>query len=46
MLGLPTPLKIYLAVEPIDARKQFDGLWAVAQHRLRENPREGALFEK
>lgn len=44
MLGLPISLKIYLAVELIDARKQFDGLWAVAQHRLKENPREGALF--
>lgn len=44
MFGLSTPLKIYLAVEPIDARKQFDGLWALAQHQLGENPREGALF--
>ena len=44
MFGLPAPLKIYLAVEPIDARKQFDGLWAVARRHLDEDPRSGALF--
>lgn len=44
MLNLASTLKVYLAVEPCDMRKQFDGLWALAQHRLGENPREGALF--
>jgi transposase len=44
MFGFPTSLKIYLAVEPADMRKQYDGLWALAQHRLGENPRESALF--
>ena len=27
MLMLPTALKIYLAIEPVDMRKQFNGLW-------------------
>jgi len=44
MLGLPTPMKVLLAVEPVDMRKQFNGLWALAQNHLGENPREGALF--
>jgi transposase len=44
MLGFPTGLRIYLAVEPVDMRKQFNGLWALATERLREDPRQGALF--
>lgn len=44
MLGFPSALKIYLAVEPVDMRKQFNGLWALASDRLREDPRQGALF--
>ena len=44
MLMLPTALKIYLAIEPVDMRKQFNGLWALATERLREDPRQGAAF--
>lgn len=44
MLMLPTALKIYLAIEPVDMRKHFDGLWALAVERLREDPRQGAAF--
>ena|ERR1019366_3294076 len=44
MLGFPSALKIYLAVEPVDMRKQFNGLWALAAETLREDPRQGALF--
>ena len=44
MLSLPSALRIHLAVEPVDMRKQFDSLWALATQRLREDPREGALF--
>lgn len=44
MLGFPHTLRIYLAVEPVDMRKQFNGLWAQAVERLQEDPREGALF--
>lgn len=28
-LGLPANTRIYLAVEPVDMRKQYDGLWAL-----------------
>jgi transposase len=44
MIGFPSALKIYLAVEPVDMRKQFNGLWALAAEKLREDPRQGALF--
>jgi transposase len=44
MLAFPAGFKIYLAVDPVDMRKQFNGLWAVASERLREDPRSGAVF--
>ena len=44
MLTLPNQVRIFIAVEPVDMRKQFDGLWAVARDRLKENPKEGAIF--
>ncbi len=44
MLTFPSALRIYLAVEPVDMRKQFNGLWSQAEETLQENPRDGALF--
>jgi len=44
MLAFPAGLRIYLAVEPVDMRKQYDGLWACAEQKLREDPRGGAVF--
>ena len=44
MLTFPHALKIFLAVEPVDMRQQFNGLWAQAEQKLREDPRQGALF--
>ena len=44
MFAFPAALKIYLAVEPVDMRKQFNGLWALAQEKLEEDPRHGAVF--
>lgn len=44
MFSFPTQTKVYLAVEPVDMRKSFNGLWAEASNRLRENPFDGALF--
>ena len=44
MLGFPATLKVCLAVEPADMRKQYDGLWSLAAEHLREDPRQGALF--
>jgi transposase len=44
MLTFPSALRIYLAVEPVDMRKQFNGLWSLAEEKLQENPRGGAVF--
>lgn len=44
MLTFPSSLKIYLAVEPVDMRNQYNGLWALAEQKLQENPRSGAVF--
>lgn len=44
MLTFPSALRIYLAVEAVDMRKQYDGLWSLAQDKLQENPRSGAVF--
>lgn len=44
MLSFTGSLRIFLAVEPVDMRKSFNGLEGVVSERLRENLREGALF--
>lgn len=44
MLTFPSALRIYLAVEAVDMRKQFNGLWSLAEEKLQENPRSGAVF--
>ena len=44
MLAFPAGFRIYLAIEPVDMSKQFNGLWAMAVERLKEDPRQGAIF--
>lgn len=44
MLSFPVGFKIFLALEPVDMRKQFNGLWAAATQQLGENPKQGAVF--
>lgn len=44
MLTFASTQRIFLALEPVDMRKQFNGLWSVAQEKLREDPMSGALF--
>lgn len=44
MFGLPTPNRVYLAIEPADMRKQYGGLWSLVENKLKENPFGGALF--
>jgi transposase len=44
MLSFSTSQRIYLAVEPVDMRKQYNGLWALAAETLKEDPFSGALF--
>ena len=44
MLSLPSALRIFLAVEPADMRKGFDGLAQLARERIAEDPLSGHLF--
>jgi transposase len=44
MLAFPGGIRIYVAVQPVDMRKQYDGLWAAAQEQLNEDPKSGAVF--
>lgn len=44
MLAFPASLRVFVATAPVDMRKQFNGLWTEAQERLKEDPRQGAIF--
>lgn len=44
MFGLSNSIKVFLAVEPVDLRKSFNGLHGVVLDRLNEEPCSGALF--
>ena len=44
MLSFAGSLKVFLAVEPCDMRKGFNGLPALVTERLQESPQGGALF--
>jgi transposase len=44
MLAFPRSVRIFVAVEPVDMRKQYDGLWSAAQSQLGEDPKQGAVF--
>lgn len=37
-------VRVHLYGEPVDARKSFDGLYALARHALAQDPLSGALF--
>jgi len=44
MLSFTGSLKIYVAVEPCDMRKSFEGLSGLTTTTLKQDVREGALF--
>ena len=44
MLNFTGSLKVYVAIEPVDLRKSFHGLYALTRNVLNENPESGALF--
>jgi len=44
MLTLPPAVRIYVAVEPVDIRRSFDGLSAAVREVLRQDPLSGHLF--
>jgi len=44
MLSFTGSLKIYLALEPCDMRKSFNGLHSIVIEKLKADPLSGALF--
>lgn len=44
MLSFAGSLKVFVAVDPCDLRKSFDGLHALVTERLQESLQTGALF--
>lgn len=44
MLSFTGGLKVFVALEPCDMRKSFNGLYGLVSERLGEDPRQGALF--
>jgi transposase len=44
MLSFAGSLKVFVAVEPCDMRKGFNGLHSLVTEKLGEDPRTGALF--
>jgi len=44
MLSFAGALQVYVALEPCDLRKSFNGLEGLVRERLQEDPRRGAIF--
>jgi len=44
MLSLPLSIRVYVCMQPTDMRRSFDGLSAMTEHLLRQNPFSGHLF--
>ena len=44
MLAFPAGFRVFIATQPVDMRKQYDGLWSEAVNRLKEDPMQGAVF--
>jgi transposase len=44
MFGLGPATKVYIAVEGVDMRKGFDGLYGLVRDRLGHDPLSGHLF--
>lgn len=44
MLGFNSNLKVYVAIDPCDMRRSFDGLAAQVRNHLKADPASGAAF--
>ena len=43
MLTWPPGIRLYVAIDPVDMRRSFDGLAAIVQHQLGLDPTAGHL---
>jgi transposase len=44
MIPLGAATRVFVALEAVDMRKGYDGLYGLVAHHLGENPRSGHLF--
>lgn len=44
MLGLPGAVRVFVCLEPVDMRRSFDALAAMAEHVHGQDPLSGHLF--
>ena len=44
MFGLSNSIRVFLAVEPVDLRKSFNGLSCAVHNKLKLDPLSGAAF--
>jgi len=44
MLSFPSSVRVFLAVDPVDMRKSFNGLYGVVREQLKRDPQEGGLY--
>ena len=44
MLSLPSSVRVFLCLTPVDMRRSFDGLASVAEGVIRQDPLSGHLF--
>ncbi len=44
MLSIPSQVSIFACTKAVDFRKQHDGLFAIVQNELKEDPMDGSLY--
>lgn len=44
MIGIDGQIRVWVHREPVDMRKQYDGLWALATHAMKRDVFDGDLF--
>lgn len=44
MLSFTAQTKVWVCLEPCDMRKSFNGLWQVAEEKMKLDPKTGAIF--
>jgi transposase len=46
MIAAGPATRVFVALEPLDMRKGYDGLYGLVAHRLGEDPRSGQVHRK